>query len=210
MDLDSFLASPRWEILQIIAQKPSSPIEIASKINTTVSFVSQQLKLLEAAGLVKKERTGAVEKGKPRTIFSLAREIAYIVPLSKDFREKQKVELSKENKVVLKIWSIKDPRIQKITEKFFWAIHEHLEKINGIYICLKELLPKAYILSKEKGLTQKVNESLKRLGGGMDFQIIPSLSIIPKMGAEFFVPIYDPSHSFENDTVLKGGVKEDE
>jgi len=87
MELDSFLASPRWEILQILTQKPSSPIEIAAKINTTVSFVSQQLKLLEAASLVKKARTGAVEKGKPRTLFLLSKEIAYIIHFQKISRK---------------------------------------------------------------------------------------------------------------------------
>ena len=55
MELDSFLASPRWDILRIISENPYSPIEIAERTKTTVSFVSQQLKLLEAAGLVKKE-----------------------------------------------------------------------------------------------------------------------------------------------------------
>ena len=63
MELDSFLASPRWEILKIISEKPSSPIEIAKKTKTTVSFISQQLKLLEAARIVSKEKTGAFEKG---------------------------------------------------------------------------------------------------------------------------------------------------
>ena len=69
MELDSFLASPRWEILKIISERPSSPIEIGEKTKTTVSFVSQQLKLLEAAQIVSKEKTGAFEKGKPRNLF---------------------------------------------------------------------------------------------------------------------------------------------
>ena len=58
MNYDSFLSTPRWEILQILAEKPSSPIEIAEKLGTTVSYASQQLTLLSAAGIVFKKKTG--------------------------------------------------------------------------------------------------------------------------------------------------------
>ena len=34
MEIDSFLTSPRWKILEIISDEPSSPIEISAKINT--------------------------------------------------------------------------------------------------------------------------------------------------------------------------------
>lgn len=210
MELDSFLSSPRWDILQIIAKKPSSPIEIAGEIKTTVSFVSQQLKLLEAAGLVKKERTGAVEKGKPRTIFSLSKEIAYIIPLSHEFSKKQTIDLSRENKIILKIWSIKDARVQRIIEKFFWAIDDSLEEINGIYICLKDIIPKAYILSEEKKLTQKINNILKKLGEPLEAEVISSIEKLSVIGAEFFVPIYDPSELFKNNILLKGGDNKDD
>lgn len=88
MELDSFLASPRWEILKIISEKPSSPIEIAKKTKTTVSFISQQLKLLEAARIVSKEKTGAFEKGKPRNLFSISKDVVYLTMLTKGFGEK--------------------------------------------------------------------------------------------------------------------------
>jgi len=58
METDYLLSSARWDILKIISEKPSSPIQIAEKLNTTVSHVSQQLRLLEAAGLVTKKKTG--------------------------------------------------------------------------------------------------------------------------------------------------------
>ena len=79
MELDSFLASPRWEILSLISERPSSPIELAEKTKTTVSFVSQQLKLLEAAQIVKKTKTGAFEKGKPRNLFSISQDFVQSV-----------------------------------------------------------------------------------------------------------------------------------
>jgi DNA-binding MarR family transcriptional regulator len=69
MDIDSFFTSPRWKVLEILAKTPSSPMEISKQLNTSIAYISQQLKLLEAAGLVTKVRTRATERGKPRTLF---------------------------------------------------------------------------------------------------------------------------------------------
>ena len=91
MNLDSFLAEPKWEILKIICDKPSSPIEIAKITKTTVSYVSQQLKLLEAIGIVKKTKTGAYEKGKPRNVFSISEEFAYVSVLANGYSDKEKL-----------------------------------------------------------------------------------------------------------------------
>lgn len=210
MELDSFLASPRWDILQIISKNPSSPIEIAAKIGTTVSFISQQLKLLEAAGIVSKKRTGLVEKGKPRTLFFLSREGVYVIPLSKDLPNKRFFNLSKEHKIVLKIWEIEGLEIQRLLERFFWSIEEHLDYIEGIFIYQKNRTPKIFILTKDKTIIQKIKEKHKKLSEGIDLQIVHSLSEVSKLGTEFFAPIYDPSKFFENDMFLKGGMDKNE
>ncbi len=122
MDFDMFLTSPRWEILQLIAEKPDSPVEIAKKLGTTVSYISQQLKLLDAAGVVKKERTGAVEKGKPRTLFSISDELVYLSMLSKGFSGKKLVKVNEYHKAILKIWMVEDVSLHSYIERLYWRL----------------------------------------------------------------------------------------
>lgn len=209
MELDSFLSSPRWEILRMIIQKPSSPMEIAKELETTNSFISQQLKLLEAAGIVKRKRTGAVEKGKPRTLFSISQESVYLVPLAKGIYKKKFLPLSRENKVVLKIWTLEDPKLHPILEKFFWKIQEYLDDIDAIVVHLESFSLKVYIISKDSTLLQKINK-VQSGKGKVPFQILASDTSLRKLESEGLFPVYDPQGIFENDDVLKGGSEKNE
>ena len=55
MEIESLFSSTRWEILELLSKEKLSPIELSLKINTTSANISQQLRLLELAGLVKSE-----------------------------------------------------------------------------------------------------------------------------------------------------------
>ena len=46
----------KWNILRCLSQGKSSPLQLAGKLNTTMANISQQLRLLEATNLVKKEK----------------------------------------------------------------------------------------------------------------------------------------------------------
>jgi predicted transcriptional regulator len=98
MDLETLLTGTKWEILSIIAENPSSPLELAKKLNTTIANISQQLRLLQTADLVKKERTGSGKPGKPRMLFSLSDDFAMIIVLSKGFAKKKLVRLNAKQK----------------------------------------------------------------------------------------------------------------
>jgi predicted transcriptional regulator len=209
MELDTFLSTPRWDILRILIEKPSSPMEIALEINTTISFVSQQLKLLEAAGIVKKERTGNVDKGKPRTLFSISKESLYLVPLAKGFSEKKLVTLTREKGIILKIWAYPEIKFQLPLERFFWKIEEFLDEIDGIFVYNKGLIPKIYLISKNNSLTQKINDTQRKLLEKIPFEVVLSVSTISKLEPELLVPLYDPHRFFFGGIKLKGG-KEDE
>jgi DNA-binding transcriptional regulator GbsR (MarR family) len=137
MELDSFLASPRWEILKIISERPSSPLEIAEKTKTTISFISQQLKLLEAAQLVSKEKTGAFEKGKPRNLFSISKDFFYLTILTNGFSEKKLLSLGNYQKSMLKVWSLDDLNLQSFLEDILFKIKNNFDSIDAI--CLKKL-----------------------------------------------------------------------
>jgi len=182
-------------------------MEISEELGTTISFISQQLKLLEAAGLVKKKRTGSVERGKPRTIFSLAKESIYLIPLGKGIKEKKLIPLSKEHKIILKIWLIEDARLHNPLEKFFWKIEPYLDSIDSIILYLKKISPKAYIISQDPSLTHKLNEAQKKEDEKIDFSVVSSASPISKLESEYLVSIYNPEENFGDGHELKGGMK---
>ncbi len=203
MDPDYLLSDSRWEILRLIAEKPLSPIQIAKKLNTTVSYISQQLRLLEAAGLTQKERTGQVEKGKPRTLFSIPKEITYLISLTKDFAKKKLIYLTEYHKIILRIWFLENPSLHYHIEKFFWLIERYLDDIQGIFIDTKGISPKIIIVSDKK-IKQKIDSAIKKLEEKITYEIISS-SDISKINLEKIFPIYDNSHLFEDLKKLKGG-----
>ena len=98
MDLETLLTGTKWEILEILANKPSSPLELAKRLGTTIANVSQQLRLLQTAGLVKRKRTGSGKPGKPRMLFSLSADYAMITVLSKGFAKKKLIKISQKQK----------------------------------------------------------------------------------------------------------------
>lgn len=208
MELDSFLTSPRWEMIQIISNKPSSPIEIAQQLKTSVSFVSQQLKLLEAAGIVQKKRTGASEKGKPRTIFSLAKESVYIILLSEGISDKKLVPIDEHHKIILRIWLIEGFSYHYQIEKFFWKIEEFLQEITAIFVDTTKVAPKMIILSENKALRQKIDTVVKKLDSEISFEVVTELSSL-KLSSTFIYPIYDPNHIFQKRKAkeVKGGIE---
>ncbi len=166
MDFDSFLTSPRWEILVIIAEKPSSPVEIAEKLNTTVSYISQQLKLLDAAGLVKKERTGAVERGKPRSLFSISDEFAYLTLLSEGFANKNLMKVDSHHKDIMKIWMIEDSSLHIYVEKLYWRLYGFSE-VKGIFIETKSPF-KIIIVSENNKLKKDIESFVKKFDRKLD------------------------------------------
>lgn len=110
MDLETLLTGTKWEILQMLAEKKRSPLELAKILNTTIANISQQLRLLQAAGLVKKERAEGTKRaegigaGKPRTLFSIAYEFAFVIMVSDKTAKKKMVKLTHDKKKVLNQW----------------------------------------------------------------------------------------------------------
>jgi len=200
MDFDSFLTSPRWEILQIIAEKPSSPVEIAEKLNTTVSYASQQLKLLDAASLLIKEKTGAAGKGKPRTLFSLSNELVYISILTKEFSDKKLIYLTGSHKVILKIWMVSDISKHYYIEKIYWKLEEDLEEISAIFIEDSSKV-KIIIVSDSKKINAKVKSLSDKFKEKIEIQIM-SKEQSKKLLSDYLIALYDPQDILKN---LKGG-----
>ncbi|MBW2982221.1 winged helix-turn-helix domain-containing protein [Candidatus Woesearchaeota archaeon] len=108
MELETLLTGSKWEIIELLAKESLSPIEIAKRLKTTIANVSMQLRLLQTAGLVKKEKTGSAGAGKPRTLFSLSDNYGFIIVFSKKFAKKKLLKLKKEQTEQLKRWLRED------------------------------------------------------------------------------------------------------
>ncbi len=125
MKHETLFTASKWSILTALRGGGKSPMQLAEALDTSVANVSQQLRLLEMAGLVTSRRVANTEKGKPRVLYSLNGDQSYIITAAEDFVDKQFHDLSERNKAMLRIW-FADVDDQYILEKAFWNIEEYL------------------------------------------------------------------------------------
>lgn len=205
MEYDTFFSSQRWAILDIIARKPDSPVAISEKMRTSVSYVSQQLKLLEAAGIVVKSKTGVVDKGKPRLIYSIKKEVAHIAFLAKGQPEKKMMDLDDHHKIILNIWML-EKKLHKILERFYWKVEDDLKDVVGIFIVKKEGKACLYFVSDSKKLILRSESYLKGVKDVFDYKIY-SGDQFKKIEKNNLHSIYDPFLMLMDENNLKGGIE---
>src|SRR3989338_9195055 len=123
MDYEQLFVESKWGILKLLSEDDYSPMELAEKMNTSISNISQQLRFLEMAGLVTKERVSNRDKGKPRAKFSIASDYLYGVVITKEFARKKLMPLAPRQKMMVQIWQLSEEQ-QYLAEKFFWKIEE--------------------------------------------------------------------------------------
>ncbi len=141
MEQETLFTASKWQILKLLAEQSLSPIELAARSNTSVANISQQLRLLEMAGLVKSERVPNRDKGQPRILYSLAGNHSYLIATTNEFVQKKLFALSTYNKIILKIWFYEKPELHYYLEKTFWAIEHHLNEIDAIALDEEESDP---------------------------------------------------------------------
>jgi DNA-binding HxlR family transcriptional regulator len=157
MEFEMLFTDQKWSILKNLSAEKYSPLQLAGKSQTSIANISQQLRLLEAANIVQKEKIPNRDKGKPRTLFSLTNNYAYLISTMNDFAEKRLLELTDYHQIILKIWYIKDPELHYHLEKFYWKIEPYLKEIDGIAFIQKPDECKILITS------DKLKESNKKL-----------------------------------------------
>lgn len=199
MKFDSFLTSPRWEILQILAQTPSSPIELAEKLGTTVAYMSQQLKLLDAANLVIKTKTGATEKGKPRSIYKLSRDMVYFVSLNSSLVEKKLIKSQTIHDTILKIWMIEDTSLHYYFEKVYWKISDLIGDQDLIFIDNKK--PKLIVISNSPKIKSFLDSYVSKLSKEIDYDVL-NHSQFKKLDSSNLFSLTNPNLM---DNEVKGG-----
>ena len=158
MELEILFTEQRWNILKSLSEGKFSPLQLARRSNTTIANISQQLRLLEAAELVKKEKIQNREKGKPRTLFSLSHDYAYLVSTMKDFAKKKLLELSDYHKIILRILFLENPELHYYLSKFYWKIEDYLDQIQMIMVISdKEEIEVVIVADKAKEIEKKIN-----------------------------------------------------
>ncbi|HLG23434.1 MAG TPA: ArsR family transcriptional regulator [Candidatus Nanoarchaeia archaeon] len=191
MELELMFSEQKWNILKCLSNGKYSPIQLAQMLNTTMANISQQLRLLEATNLVKKEKIKNRDKGKPRTLFSLNEDCAYIIPTMSNFAEKKLLKVEDHHRIILKIWFLVNPELHSPLEKIYFRIEPHLKKIN--FIGLMESSRKLVIASDDPGQIEKTlgkvsgfeavvlsTENAKKLAKSLKspFSSIESMSVI--------------------------------
>ncbi len=129
MDHETLFTASKWAILKRLERGPASPLELSKVCGTSIANISQQLRLLEMAGLVTSERVSNRDKGKPRVLYQLAGNLSYLIATADNFVEKKIVPLTDRNKVVMRIWFFDDANLRYTIEKAFWKIEPFFDKI---------------------------------------------------------------------------------
>jgi len=106
MDVDLLTAKAKWAVLEKIAKKELSPLEIAKQLNTSVANVSTQLRYLELANIVKKRRVSNAMAGMPRILYSLNKSVLLLMAAANGFSMRKIIEMDDEKEAMLRIWQL--------------------------------------------------------------------------------------------------------
>lgn len=151
MDHETLFTASKWDILKQLETQPRSPLELARLCTTSIANVSQQLRLLEMAGLVKAERISNRDKDKPRILYSLAGNLSYVIATSGQFVDKKVLALSDYNKIIMRIWFFERTELHYALEKAFWKIEENLDRISFLAVDRERTTPIVlYVKATEK------------------------------------------------------------
>ena len=160
MDIVTLFTEQRWNILKFLSEKKYSPLQLAEKSNTTMANISQQLRLLEASNLVKKEKISNRDKGKPRTLFSLSEDYAYLISAMNGFAGKKLKKLDNFHKILFRTWFLEDPNLEYYAEKFLWSIESCIKNIDLIIMKNEGNCVKVIIASKNpKSIEKKIRDT---------------------------------------------------
>lgn len=137
MEHETLFTASKWEILKQLERGPQSPLQLSRACKTSIANVSQQLRLLEMAGLVASERISNRDKGKPRVLYSLAGNLSYLIATGR-FVDKKLLRLSAYNSIIMRIWFHPQRELHYTIEKAFWKLEEHLDSLGRIAIDTRE------------------------------------------------------------------------
>lgn len=127
------LTETKWSLIQQLEAKTLSPKELAELTNTSIANTSQQLRLLEAQGFLKKIKnkgTQTRQERDARILYSIAKRKVWITKISKE--QVVKKELKNHDDFLLNL-ALCDLKEARHIVKFFLDKETLLKKIKCIY-----------------------------------------------------------------------------
>lgn len=133
MDLDGLFSGSKWEIIEHLSRKPSTLSELAKDLKTSVANVSQQVRFLEFAGIVLREKSQKSTAGKPENLLKLSKDFSYIVVASGKACRKNLVFLDAFQSLMLYSWVELEGKERESFEVFLFENKKDLEKVEKVY-----------------------------------------------------------------------------
>lgn len=193
MEQETLYAAAKWDMLKALEAKSKSPFELAEHSNTSVSNVSQSLRLLEMAGIVRSERVGNRDKGQPRVLYSLAGNSAYLIVTAMGFVQKKQLVLDEYKKIVMKIWFYENESWHPYLLRAVNDLLGDLDKINGLYLDKKSVSEIKLLVVPGKGAKKEYKDTNIEVSGAsrkIKFSVIDEKQAT-KDSASLYA-IYDP------------------
>ena len=172
MNFETLFSEQKWNILEALSKGKYSPLQLAEKSKTTMANISQQLRLLEFSNLVKKEKIPNRDKGKPRSLFSLSEDHAYVISAMRGYADKKLLKLDKMHKILFRTLFLED-ETRYFTERFFWEIEDIVKDIEAVAIKAGDKEINVVIVAKDSKSVEKKTKDvfIKKDGKTKTFKI---------------------------------------
>lgn len=198
MEQETLYTAAKWDVLKALGESGKSPIALSVEANTSVSNISQSLRFLELAGLVKSERIGNRDKGQPRVRYSLAGNKAYMIVTAKNFVDKKQIFLDDYKKMLLRTWFFENESLHVYIERAIQNLEPIMAEIKGIFLDTKSVqeIRLAIILTDESKLKKDAaafkDANINWMGASRKakYTIVTDSEILTH--GEKYYPIYDP------------------
>ena len=119
MDVGSLLSSTKWQLVELIAQSPKSPNELAKQLKTSIANVSIQLRTLELASIVSRTRISRPTAGSPRILYSLRKDLFFFTGASKLIQARKSLQVNAQKEFVLAVWQLPENMHQPLLTLYF-------------------------------------------------------------------------------------------
>ncbi|MFH1506170.1 MAG: helix-turn-helix domain-containing protein [archaeon] len=165
MEIESLFGSAKWKILEKLAKEKLSPMQLAEKTKTSIANISQQLALLEAYNFVKKEKTeNTNKKGKPKTLYSLAKDIAYVVYAKPGFANKKLFRLDAHLQNMMNVLFLDKKEDAYFISKFLWQYEDMvIPQVDAIFFLKSDNDIELTIISNDQRTLDEIRKKLSNV-----------------------------------------------
>ena len=190
MEIEGLFSSGKWNLIELLAQEELSPLQLSEKIGTSVANVSQQLKLLELVGLVQTRKLPNRERGKPRTLYSIAQDNIMVICALKNFAKKHFFKAAPVVSAVSRILCFPQQELHYPLLKLFWIIEPQLEGVSAIVYDTPSM---TVLVATPKPSSLKFQGVYALKGVTFHVKVVSDFRAKPLKPGQY--PIYDPEHS---------------